>query len=43
MTDEPIVINEIPAFRKAVTQICKKYDHKYTLKSCLVCNPLPPV
>ena len=40
---ETIVINEIPAFRQAVTKICRDSGHRYTLKSCLECNPPPPV
>jgi hypothetical protein len=41
--NEPTLINEIPAFRQAVTKICRDSGHRYTLKSCLDCNPLPPV
>ncbi len=43
MTDEPIVINDTPSYRKGVTKICRDSGHYYTLKSCLDCNPLPPV
>ena len=43
MTDEPIVINNTPPYRKAVTKICRESGHRFTLKSCLDCNPIPPV